>query len=202
MVQDASKAWILIGAVSFGLGCGLPTQYGVYAEVGNDPLRSWVKTNTSQMSTAGGPVERPAPQAPAQQSGGAQQRSASQPPASEQPAPASGATQRSSSAPAAAAAALARLTIQRRVGSARIARRRGRVLVDIRSTRNLRALRVTLRQRRRTVAVGRRELIGRAVLLRMRIREGLRPGGAILTLTARDDLGRRVAVVSRVTLRR
>jgi secreted trypsin-like serine protease len=33
----------LIGVVSRGTGCGYPTQYGVYARVGEGPLRDWLE---------------------------------------------------------------------------------------------------------------------------------------------------------------
>jgi secreted trypsin-like serine protease len=35
----------LIGAVSFGTGCGLATQYGVYARVGDRELRTWIESH-------------------------------------------------------------------------------------------------------------------------------------------------------------
>ena len=34
---------LLVGAVSFGTACGLPTQYGVYARVADTALRTWIE---------------------------------------------------------------------------------------------------------------------------------------------------------------
>lgn len=45
---------LLVGVVSFGLGCAFPTQYGVYARLGAPALVSWVERNA-------GPVPGPAP---------------------------------------------------------------------------------------------------------------------------------------------
>lgn len=42
MVRDSGGVWVLAGAVSFGLACGVPTQYGVYARLGGSTLRNWV----------------------------------------------------------------------------------------------------------------------------------------------------------------
>ncbi|HWH43214.1 MAG TPA: serine protease [Thermoleophilaceae bacterium] len=46
LVADAGGVPVLAGAVSFGLACGLPTQYGVYARLGGATLRSWVRGQT------------------------------------------------------------------------------------------------------------------------------------------------------------
>jgi len=48
----------LIGVVSSGFGCGIPTQYGVYARVADRPLRGWV---TARLPTviATAPIENP-----------------------------------------------------------------------------------------------------------------------------------------------
>jgi secreted trypsin-like serine protease len=43
MVRDDAE-WIQMGVVSFGLGCGFPLFYGVYARVGDDDLRTWVQS--------------------------------------------------------------------------------------------------------------------------------------------------------------
>ena len=43
VVPDASGVLAQAGVVSFGNGCGFPTQYGVYARVGDTVLHDWVK---------------------------------------------------------------------------------------------------------------------------------------------------------------
>ena len=42
MVKNDRKKWVLIGATSWGTGCGYPTFYGVYAEVAGQTLGSWL----------------------------------------------------------------------------------------------------------------------------------------------------------------
>jgi secreted trypsin-like serine protease len=42
MVPDATGALALAGVASFGLGCGYPTQYGVYARAAGDALYGWI----------------------------------------------------------------------------------------------------------------------------------------------------------------
>lgn len=198
MVQDAAGAWIQVGAVSFGTGCGFPTQYGVYAEVGSDPLRSWVQDNAAALSSAGASgVESGEPQTTA--SGDATAPApATQPTPTPQPQPADA---RSASAPA-ALPPRPRVVLASRLGSARAARRRGRVLLRVLTERPLRDVRVVVRQRGRIVAAGRRASVTRTGRLRLAPRRGLRRGGALVTLTARDEVGRRVAVGRRVTLTR
>ena len=39
--RDTGKL-IQVGVVSWGTACGLPTQYGVYSRVGDNPLNSWI----------------------------------------------------------------------------------------------------------------------------------------------------------------
>jgi secreted trypsin-like serine protease len=174
-VQDAGGAWIVVGTVSYGLGCAYPTQYGVYAEAGGDALRGWIEQNASALSSA------PAPSPAAGTGAGAPAGSSSR----------STATRR------------ARLALPARLGSARAARRRGRLAVRLRTTAPLRSISVTLRQRGRTVARGTRRSLrssrGRVVL---RVRRGLRAGRATLRVRARDAAGRRVSASRRVRLRR
>jgi secreted trypsin-like serine protease len=173
MVPGATAPWVQVGVVSYGLGCAFPTQYGVYAEVGNDPLRSWVQQNASAMSTAPASSGGPAPTGAAGGGG-----------------------------PAGSPAG-ARLRLPARLGSARRARRRGRLTVVLRTTAPVRAIRMTLRRIGRTVAAGRRASLrrarGRVVL---RVRPGLRAGRATLRVRARDGAGRRLAAARRVRVRR
>jgi trypsin len=41
-VPDASNQLLIAGVVSFGTGCALPTQYGVYSRVGDIELHTWL----------------------------------------------------------------------------------------------------------------------------------------------------------------
>jgi transmembrane serine protease 9 len=58
MVPDGSGGLVQMGVVSFGLGCGYPTQYGVYARVGDPALRDWVAARIVDPPTA--PASAPA----------------------------------------------------------------------------------------------------------------------------------------------
>lgn len=44
MVPDATGKFIVFGTTFRGLGCALPLFYGIYARVGDDPIRSWLDT--------------------------------------------------------------------------------------------------------------------------------------------------------------
>jgi secreted trypsin-like serine protease len=57
MVPDAGGAMVLAGVVSWGFGCGFPTQYGVYARVGHNVLYDWITAKV-------GPPAAGAPSAP------------------------------------------------------------------------------------------------------------------------------------------
>ncbi|MTD46878.1 trypsin-like serine protease [Conexibacter sp. W3-3-2] len=67
MVEDGG-APLLVGVVSFGLGCGFPTQYGVYARIGAPDLAAWIVRNAgpdpSAVPTAPAPTPSPAPASP------------------------------------------------------------------------------------------------------------------------------------------
>jgi secreted trypsin-like serine protease len=175
MVQDGSGAWIQVGVVSYGLGCAYPTQYGIYAEAGGDALRGWIEQNASAMSRA---------------------------PAGSTSAP-TGVSDAGGSPSTSSTARRARLTLPRRLGSARAARRRGRLTIRLSTSAPVRSLVVTLRQRGRTVARGTRRSLrssrGRVVL---RVRRGLRAGRATLRVRASDTSGRRVSASRRVSLGR
>lgn len=56
MVFDGD-APVLVGVVSFGLGCGLPTQYGAYARIGAPALADWITRNAGPATT--GPATPP-----------------------------------------------------------------------------------------------------------------------------------------------
>ena len=185
MVVAPDGGLVLVGAVSFGLGCAFPTQYGIYAEVVSPAIRGFVDPGIAQMSSAGGAAGatsiRPdgAQPAPAPAPGGAA------PPPATAPAPALGAPAR------------ARVMLPARL---RLRGRRVRVLV--RSTRRLRSVRLTLRMRRRTVAVGRASTLRGRRTLSLRRRKGLRRGRAVLRLTAIGADGRRISVSRAVRITR
>jgi trypsin len=42
VVRDATGALVQAGVVSWGFGCGYPTQYGVYARIADDTLHPWI----------------------------------------------------------------------------------------------------------------------------------------------------------------
>ncbi len=183
MVPDAGNRLILIGDVSFGVGCAFPTQYGVYGEVAGAELRPWVEARMEELS--------PSTESPAPGSGPV----AGQPGSDGQAGDGSGSGSDSGSAPV-----LVRLPA--RLGSAARARRSDRLRVLVRPNRAIRGIRLTLRRGGRTVAAGRRGSLRSRGRVTLRVRSRLRAGRATLTLTARDAEGRRVRVVRRVRLSR
>lgn len=42
VVRDQKGGWVQMGTVSWGLGCGFPLLYGVYARIGDEGLRTWL----------------------------------------------------------------------------------------------------------------------------------------------------------------
>jgi secreted trypsin-like serine protease len=42
MVRDRTGAWVLVGDVSFGIGCATPGTYDVFARVVSAPLHKWI----------------------------------------------------------------------------------------------------------------------------------------------------------------
>ena len=52
---------LLVGSVSFGTACGLPTQYGVYARVADTTLRTWIESHLPGASTPAPATSAPAP---------------------------------------------------------------------------------------------------------------------------------------------
>jgi secreted trypsin-like serine protease len=51
MVGDGAGGLLQAGVVSFGTGCGYPTQYGVYARVGDRDLHDWIAARLPGPST-------------------------------------------------------------------------------------------------------------------------------------------------------
>ena len=188
MVAAPDGGLVLVGAVSFGLGCAFPTQYGIYAELVGSAIRGFVDSGTAQMSSAGGAAAassiRDGQQPPA--------------PAPAQPAPGTGTPPASSSAaPSLGVPARARITLPARL---QVRGRRLRVLV--RATQRLRSVRLTLRIGRRTVATGRASSLSGRRRITLRARRGLRAGRAVLRLTAVGADGRRVTSSRRVRITR
>ncbi len=57
MVPDATGALVQAGVVSWGFGCGYPTQYGVYARIGDDTLYNWITPRLSGGTTTSTPTK-------------------------------------------------------------------------------------------------------------------------------------------------
>ena len=51
MVSDATGALAQIGTVSWGFGCGYPTQYGVYSRASGDTLYPWISARLGSAPT-------------------------------------------------------------------------------------------------------------------------------------------------------
>ena len=185
MVTAPDGGLVLVGAVSFGLGCAFPTQYGIYAELVSPAIRSFVDGGIAQMSSAGG-------------AGAASSVSGTTAP----PAPASDTPPPASAPPAATTPARPRIVLPARLGSARRAVRARRVRVLVRSSTQLRSVRITLRRGRKLVASGRASSVGARRRVSLKVRRGLRRGTATLKLTALTPDGRRVSVSRRVKLTR
>ncbi|MDQ3740688.1 MAG: serine protease, partial [Actinomycetota bacterium] len=54
VVPDATGALVQVGVVSFGNGCGYPTQYGVYSRVGDTTLYDWIAARVPQPAAPSG----------------------------------------------------------------------------------------------------------------------------------------------------
>ena len=174
MVPDAGGRFVLVGDTSFGFGCAFPTQYGVYGEVAGSTLRPWVEENAEALS-----------------------------PRTSSPGPGAGPTGPGSGSGGTPSLGT-RLLLPRRLGSARRGRARRSTTIRVRSTGRVRRIRVSLRQRGRQVAAGRRARIRRSGRVVLRLRKGrtVRRGRATLKVTALDARGRKLRTSRRVRIRR
>jgi secreted trypsin-like serine protease len=129
----------LIGTVSFGTGCGVATQYGVYGRVGDRELRTWIEAHLPGASTTAPSGTRPATRP--------------------------------------------RLTL-------RVVRGTRRVVVRLKTTAPLRAIRVTLSRGGRSVLRARRSKLTSTARIVLRAR--LRSGRYRVGVSALDATGRRV----------
>jgi secreted trypsin-like serine protease len=59
MVPDAGGAIVLAGVVSWGFGCGFPTQYGVYARIGHTVLYDWITAKVGPPPATATPTPPP-----------------------------------------------------------------------------------------------------------------------------------------------
>jgi trypsin len=64
VVKDSAGAWTQVGVVSFGLGCGFPIYYGVYARIGGSTLNGWLASHLPAQGAPPPPVGVP-PSSPA-----------------------------------------------------------------------------------------------------------------------------------------
>ena len=204
-VMDAAGAWKQVGVVSYGNGCGYPTQYGVYAQVGAGPLRTWVQDTARAMSTAdssgtdtsGGDTSTPT-------DGGKDGSSTQTASTDGEPAgsPAPGAAPQTTATPVITAPLAAKLNLPRALGSIRKARRRGAFRIGLRFNVPV-SIQATLKQRGRTIARGSRRAL-RSGTLRLRLVRGarIRRGRAVLSVVVTDAQARRYTARRTVTLRR
>ncbi len=178
MVADAAGRLVLVGDVSFGVGCAFPTQYGVYGEVAGAALRSVVDEQIAELSPGSPP---PAPgSGPAAGGGGG----------GEPDPPRDGGTTGATSP------VLVRLPA--RLGSAAAARRTRRLRVLVRANGPLSRIRIRLRRGGRVVGTGARaRTLRRSGRVVVRLRRPARAGRVSIVLTARDGEGRSVRAVRR-----
>jgi hypothetical protein len=167
VVKDGAGAWTQVGTVSFGLGCGFPLYYGVYGRLGGTVLNSWLAAHL------------PKPGAPGAPSGG-----------SGHPA---GATNPPGSPPASQGSQAVRLSFDKRLGSAKRAKRARALRLRLRSTGRVTRLRATVTRNGRTIARGRLAMVNGAATLVIRVRPAsVRPGALGIRLVAVDTGGRTV----------
>jgi secreted trypsin-like serine protease len=192
----AAGGRVLVGVVSSGLGCGLPTQYGQYARIGDAPLQDWLRARLPAAGTAtAGPQTSPATGSDSGSGSGSGSPAAGpgQPPAAGS---GSGAVPTSGSA-SSSTSTTRRTTLRVRSAS----RRSRRVTVRLASSRVLRDVTVSVQRvrRGRTSTVARRRLARttRTQLLRVTVGpRAARSSTLRLRVSGRDAAGRRVSAVA------
>lgn len=65
--EPATQEWLLVGTVSFGVGCGTPGTYNVFSRAAGPALREWIERNLPPLPAAvpAAPAPRPTGSAPA-----------------------------------------------------------------------------------------------------------------------------------------
>jgi secreted trypsin-like serine protease len=175
LAGDMNGDPVQVGTVSYGIGCGFPTFYGVYGRVGDDTLRGWLEKNLPPLGAPAGS----APVAPTQ-------------PAQPGPAPAP--------APGTTPAPATTLTLPKALGSARKLRRSGRITVRVRSSAPVTRVSAFLKRGKKTVG---RATAASAGKLTFRVRRSaIRAGKLRLTVRATDGSGRTVSRTDTVRVRR
>jgi secreted trypsin-like serine protease len=61
LVPETGDRMLIAGVVSFGTGCGVPTQYGVYARVGDTTLNGWINSKLPPLAAPAPTPPLPAP---------------------------------------------------------------------------------------------------------------------------------------------
>ena len=185
LAGDMSGDPVQVGTVSYGIGCGFPTFYGVYGRVGDDTLRGWLEKN---LPPAGAPAGSPQ-SAPTQPTSGPGATPGSSSPGS---APAPGTAPHDASA--------VKLTLPKVLGSARKLRRRGRITLLVRSSAPVTRLSAALKRGTRTIG---RTTAAKAGKITFRVRKSaIRAGKLRLTVRATDSSGRPVGRTATVRVRR
>jgi secreted trypsin-like serine protease len=175
LAGDMSGDPVQVGTVSYGIGCGFPVFYGVYGRVGDETLRAWLDRNLPPLGSPAGTA--PTAPTPAGQAGA--------------PAP---------SGSGAAPAPATRLTLPKVLGSARKLRRRGAIVVRVRSSAPVTRLSATLERGGRAIG---RATAASAGKLTFRVRKpAIRAGRLRLSVRATDASERPVSRTVTVRVRR
>ena len=165
VAKDSAGAWTQVGVVSFGLGCGFPLYYGVYARIGGPVLNSWLASKLPAEGAAPAPAGTP-----------------------------TGGGDRSETSAPLATGPRSRLSFRRTLGSARKARRARTLRVRVTSRKSVKRLRVVVMRRGRLVARGGRAVLKGSGTVRLQVRRSaLKPGSVLVRLRAFDASGTMVS---------
>jgi hypothetical protein len=173
MAPGAGNSLVLVGATSFGFECGYPLSYGVYARLIN--LRAWADSKLPAAGGGASPTSTPEPIA-----------GPSQPPPGSDP-----------------RARKVRIVLPAALGSARHARRSGRVRFTLRASGPVRSVKITLKRRNRLLGrITVNRIVGQRVVVLKISKARVAQGRLRLTVTARDGRNRAVKAANRPRLRR